>query len=144
VHIVAQTLEHDVIPTMSACFVPVLIDAEPSARIISPMNRLVAELRILEESQAILAASLPHHHLYELEIVVPIGFSKDRAKDQGFSIPGNGILEPFEMISFASIRQIAKMTFIPRTAVFRSLTKSFHFVLRRLRSVSHRLSNLQK
>jgi hypothetical protein len=37
------------------------------------------------------------------------------------------------MMSFASIRQIAKMTFIPPTTVFRRLTKSLHFILKQFR-----------
>jgi hypothetical protein len=59
--------------------------------------------------------------------------AEDRAEDQGFSITDNAILEAFEMMPFASIRQIAKMTFIPPTTIFRRLTKSFHFVLQRMR-----------
>jgi hypothetical protein len=61
--------------------------------------------------------------------------AKDGAEDQGFSITDNAILEALEMISFASIRHIAKMTIIPPTTVFRRLTKSRHFVLKRLRLV---------
>jgi hypothetical protein len=48
------------------------------------------------------------------------------------------------MMSFASIRQIAKMTIIPPATVFRRLTKSFHFILKRLCWLPHRLSDLQK
>jgi hypothetical protein len=57
---------------------------------------------------------------------------EDRAEDQGFSIPNNAILEAFEMIPFASIRQSAKMIFIPPTTGSRRLTKSLHIVLKRL------------
>jgi hypothetical protein len=49
--------------------------------------------------------------------------AEDRTEDQGFSITDNAILEAFKMIPFASIRQIAKMTFLPLTSVFRCLTK---------------------
>jgi hypothetical protein len=48
------------------------------------------------------------------------------------------------MMSFACIHQIAKMTFIPPTTGFRSLTKSLHFALKRLHWVPHRFSDLQK
>jgi hypothetical protein len=65
--------------------------------------------------------------------------AEDRVGDQGFSIIDNAILEALEMMPFASIRQIAKMTFIPPTTLFRRLTKSFHFVLKPLRSVPQRL-----
>jgi hypothetical protein len=34
--------------------------------------------------------------------------AEDRADDQGFLIPGNAILETFEIAPFASIRQIAR------------------------------------
>jgi hypothetical protein len=70
--------------------------------------------------------------------------AKDRAENQSFSITDNVILEAIEIISFASIRQIAKMTFIPPTTGFRRLTKSIHFVLKRLCWIPHRLSDLQK
>jgi hypothetical protein len=70
--------------------------------------------------------------------------AEDRAEDQGFSIADNGILKGFEMMPFASIRRVARMTFIPLANVFCCLTKSLQFVLKRLRSVTHRLSDLQK
>jgi hypothetical protein len=69
--------------------------------------------------------------------------AEDRTEDQGFSITDNAVLEALEMIPFASIRQIAKMTFIPPTTGFHRLMKSLHFVPKRLRSVPHRLSDLQ-
>jgi hypothetical protein len=59
--------------------------------------------------------------------------AEDRAEDQGFSRTGNSILEALEMMSFPSIRRIMTMTFIPLTTVFRRLTKSLPFVLKRLR-----------
>jgi hypothetical protein len=62
---------------------------------------------------------------------------EDRAEDQVFSITDNAKLEAFEMMSFVSIRQIAKMTTIHPPTGFRRLTKSLHFVLKRLRWVSH-------
>jgi hypothetical protein len=70
--------------------------------------------------------------------------AEDRAEDQGFSITGNAILETFEIMSFAAVCQIAKMTFIPPITRFCRLTKSLHFVLKRLSWVPHRLSDLQK
>jgi hypothetical protein len=60
--------------------------------------------------------------------------AEDRAEYEGFSIPDNAILEAVEMIPFASIRQIAKMTFVSPTTLFCRLTKSLHFVLKRLHS----------
>jgi hypothetical protein len=48
------------------------------------------------------------------------------------------------MMPFVSIHQIAKMTFIPFATIFRCLTKSLHFVLKRLRWIPHSLSALQK
>jgi hypothetical protein len=56
--------------------------------------------------------------------------AEDRAEDQGFLITNNAILEAFEMIPFAPIRQIAKTTFIALTTVFRRLTKSLNFFLK--------------
>jgi hypothetical protein len=58
----------------------------------------------------------------------------DQAEYQGLSIADNAILEALEMMPFALIRQIAKMTIIFRRTGLRRLTKSLHFVLKRLRS----------
>jgi hypothetical protein len=69
---------------------------------------------------------------------------ENRTEDQGFSIPDNPILEALEMMPFASIRQIASMTFIPPPTVFRLLTELLHFVLKRLLWVPHGLSDLPK
>jgi hypothetical protein len=70
--------------------------------------------------------------------------AEDRAEDQRLSITDDAILKALEMIPFASLRQIAEMTFIRPTTVFRRLTKSLHFVLKRLRWVPYRISDLQK
>jgi hypothetical protein len=67
--------------------------------------------------------------------------AQDRAEDREFSITDNAILEALEMIPFASIRQVARMTFIPPATVFRRLTKSHYFVLKQLCWVPHRLSD---
>jgi hypothetical protein len=56
----------------------------------------------------------------------------DKTEDQGFSITDNAMMEILEMMPLASIREIAKMTFIPPITGFRHLTKSLHFVLKRL------------
>jgi hypothetical protein len=56
-----------------------------------------------------------------------------RAEDHGFSITDNVILEGFETMSFAPIRQIAKTNFITPTTGFHRLTRSLQFVLKRLR-----------
>jgi hypothetical protein len=70
--------------------------------------------------------------------------AEDKAEDQSFSITDNAILEALEMMSFASIHQIVNMAVISPTTMFRHLTNSLHFVLKRLRSVPHRFSGLQK
>jgi hypothetical protein len=70
--------------------------------------------------------------------------AEDRVEDQDFSIPDNAILEALEMTPFASIHRTAQMFFTPPATVVHRLTPSFHFVLKRLRSVPHRLSGLQK
>jgi hypothetical protein len=69
--------------------------------------------------------------------------AEDAAEDQGFYITDNVILEALEMMSFASIRQITKMIFIPPATVFRRLTKSLHVVLKRLPWVPHGFSDLR-
>jgi hypothetical protein len=66
------------------------------------------------------------------------------AEDQGFLITDSAVLEALGMMPLVSIHQIAKITFIPSTTVFRRLMKSLHFVLKRLHFVPHRLSDLQK
>jgi hypothetical protein len=59
--------------------------------------------------------------------------TEDRMEHHGFSIPDNTILEALEITPLASILQIDQMTFIPPITEFHRLTKSFHFVLKRLR-----------
>jgi hypothetical protein len=49
--------------------------------------------------------------------------AEDRAEDQGFLITDKAILATLEMTPFASIRLIAKRTFIPPATVFRRFTK---------------------
>jgi hypothetical protein len=56
--------------------------------------------------------------------------AEDRVEYQGFSITDNAILEALEMMSFASIGQIAKMSFISSTTRFCRLTKLLHFRLK--------------
>jgi hypothetical protein len=58
--------------------------------------------------------------------------AEDRKEDQDFSIADNPIHEAPEMIRFASIRQIANMTFIPHATVLRRLTELCHIDLKRL------------
>jgi hypothetical protein len=70
--------------------------------------------------------------------------AEDQTEEQGFSNTDNPILDALDMISFSSIHQIAKMTFIRPAIVFLHLTKSLHFALKRLHSVPHRRSDLQK
>jgi hypothetical protein len=53
--------------------------------------------------------------------------AEDRVEDQDFSIRDNGILKAPEGMPFASLRQIARMVFIPPTTVFRLLPESLHF-----------------
>jgi hypothetical protein len=90
-----------------------------------------------------IASSAMTKHIQNHVIVQNKPEVEDRAEDQSFSITDNVILEALERMRFASIRQIAKMTIISHTTGFRRLTKSFHFVLRRLPWVTHRLSDLQ-
>jgi hypothetical protein len=70
--------------------------------------------------------------------------AENSAENQGFSIPDNSILEAIEMMRFAFIRQIVKVTFIHLNSVFSRSTKSLHFILKGQRSVPRRLSDLQK
>jgi hypothetical protein len=79
----------------------------------------------------------PGRNIYERYDFAKKPEAEDRAEDQDFSITDNAILEALEMMPFASIRQIAKMICIPPTTEFRLLTKSLHFVLKRLRWFLH-------
>jgi hypothetical protein len=56
----------------------------------------------------------------------------------------DAILDALEKQPFLSIRELAKLTCIPRTTIHRHLTKSFDFVLKHLRWVPHRLTHIQK
>jgi hypothetical protein len=53
--------------------------------------------------------------------------ARDRADGQGFSMTDNVILEALEMMTFTSIRQIAKIIMLIPTTAFRRFTKSLRF-----------------
>jgi hypothetical protein len=56
------------------------------------------------------------------------------------TIINDAILETFDKQSFSSVRELAKLTCIPTTTVYRHLTKSLGFVLKHLRWVPHTLN----
>jgi hypothetical protein len=85
-------------------------------------------VQILESD--VIAYSIVTNYLRNNVILQNEPEAEDRAKDQSFSITDNAILETSEMMPFASIRQIAKTTFIPLITVFRHLAKSLLFVLK--------------
>jgi hypothetical protein len=91
-----------------------------------------------------IAYSTVRKHIRKDKILQNEPETEDRADDQSFSTTDNANLEAFEMIRFASIRQIVKVTFIPLTTVFSRVTKWLHFVLKQLRWVHYRLSDVQK
>jgi hypothetical protein len=59
--------------------------------------------------------------------------AEDQAEDKDFSITDDATMEALEMMQFAPVHQIAKMTFILPPTGFRRLTKLLHFVLKRWR-----------
>jgi hypothetical protein len=54
------------------------------------------------------------------------------------------ILAALEASSFASVRQLSRLTYLPSTTVSRRLTQSLGFVARHLRWVPRALSDAQK
>jgi hypothetical protein len=54
------------------------------------------------------------------------------------------ILATLEDSPFASVRQLSRLTHLPSTIVYRSLTQSLGFVARHLRWLPHALSDVQK
>jgi hypothetical protein len=56
----------------------------------------------------------------------------------------DAILDALDKQPFSSVRELAKLTFIPTTTVYRHLTRSLGFVLKRLRWVPHTLTDTQK
>jgi hypothetical protein len=56
----------------------------------------------------------------------------------------HAILAALEDSSFASVRQLFRLTYLPSTTVYRSLTQSLGFVARHLQWVPHALSDAQK
>jgi hypothetical protein len=97
---------------------------EPSAKVKDIHTELVQAL-----GSDAMASSAVRKYIRNNMILQNEPETEDRAEDQSFSMTDNAILEAFKMMSFALIHQIAMMTFIPPTTVFRRFTKSFHFVL---------------
>jgi hypothetical protein len=59
------------------------------------------------------------------------------------SIEG-AILDALDKQPFSSVRELAKLTCIPTTTVYRHLTRSLGFVVKHLRWVPHSLTDIQK
>jgi hypothetical protein len=66
--------------------------------------------------------------------------TEERHSDPPPDVVDNAILEAFGRTAFASLRELAKATCIPRTTVWRSLTKSLGFVVKHLHWVPHSLT----
>jgi hypothetical protein len=68
----------------------------------------------------------------------------DPPEEPATTVIDQGILDAFEQQPFSSILELAKLTCIPTTAVYRHLTQSLGFVVKYLRWVSHSLTATQK
>jgi hypothetical protein len=70
-------------------------------------------------------------------------FPKEKVKDQAEAVPDDfdcAILVALEDYSFSSVRELAKLTYLPVTTVYRRLTSSLGFVVKHLRWVPHVLN----
>jgi len=66
------------------------------------------------------------------------------AEDPSDGVIDHAILEALEIAPYASVRQIARMTLIPKSTVYNHLVYSLQLVSRHLRWVPHRLSDAEK
>jgi histone-lysine N-methyltransferase SETMAR len=70
--------------------------------------------------------------------------SSEPPENTSITVVGNAILDALKQQPFSSIREIAKLTCIPRTTVHRHLTSSLGFVVKHLHWVPHELTANQK
>jgi transcriptional regulator of acetoin/glycerol metabolism len=66
--------------------------------------------------------------------------TEERHSDLPPDVIDNSILEALDQTPFASVRELAKATCIPRTTVWRRLTESLGFVVKHLHYVPHSLT----
>jgi hypothetical protein len=70
--------------------------------------------------------------------------SSEPSDEPQTNIIDNAILDALDKQPFSSVWELAKLTCIPTKTVYRHLTRSLGFVLKRLRWVPHTLTNTQQ
>jgi DNA-binding MurR/RpiR family transcriptional regulator len=66
--------------------------------------------------------------------------TEERHSDPPPDVVDNAILESLDQTPFASVRELAKATCIPRTTVWKFLTESLGFIVKHLHWVPHSLT----
>jgi hypothetical protein len=70
--------------------------------------------------------------------------TEERHSDPSPDIVDNAVLEALDQTPFASVRELAKATCIPRTTVWRRLKASLGFVVKHLDWVPHSLTDARR
>jgi hypothetical protein len=73
-----------------------------------------------------------------------IAQNEEQHSDSPPDVIDNAILQALIQIPFASMRELAKSTYISRATVRRRLTGSLRFVIKHLHSLLHRLTDEQR
>jgi hypothetical protein len=60
------------------------------------------------------------------------------------TVMDDAILDALQQQPFSSVRELAKLTCIPRSTVHRHLTQTLGFVVKHLRGIPHSLTDAQK
>jgi hypothetical protein len=78
---------------------------------------------------------------YHLRASCWTAHTEERHSDLSLDLIDNAVLEALDQTQFASVRELAKPTCIPRTIVWRRLTESLGFVVKHLYWVPHSLTD---
>jgi hypothetical protein len=81
---------------------------------------------------------------YHLRVSRWTAQTEERHSDPSPDVVDNSVLEALDQTPFASVRELAKATCIPRTTVWRRLTACLGFVIKHLHWVPHNLTDAQR
>jgi hypothetical protein len=79
---------------------------------------------------------------YRRETRIP-PIPRDSPEKPPTTVPDDAILDALQQQPFSSVRELAKLTCIPRSTVHRHLTQTLGFVMKYLRWVPHSLTDAQ-
>jgi hypothetical protein len=101
------------------------------------------ELVNVLRSNAIAYSTIPKH-LRSASFKAKVAGSDERPGDRETNLTDDQILHVLETSPFASVSHIARMTLLPKTALYQHFLESLNFVKKKLRWVPPTLSEEQK